>query len=158
MDLNATLIGQIITFILFVWFTMKFVWPPLMQVMEARRKQIADGLASAQAGKDELELAQHKSKEMLTEAKAQAAGIVEQAHRRANNIVEEAKQDARQEGERLLRLAQGEIQQEINTARDQLMSEVSGYALAGAEKILGQEIKLQGQDQLIQSVIGEMNG
>lgn len=157
MNLNLTLVGQVITFILFVWFTMKFVWPPLLKVMDERRKQIADGLAAAQQGKDELELAKHKSSDMIADAKTQASSIVEQAHQRANHIIEEAKHDAREEGERLLHLAQNDIQQEANQAREQLMSQVATLAIAGAEKILKSEVK-SGSDQLVKDAIGELNG
>lgn len=158
MNLNLTLIGQVITFILFVWFTMKYVWPPLMSVMDERRKQVADGLAAAQQGRDELELAKHKSKEAIDEAKVQASAIVEQAHQRANHIIEEAKHDARDEGERLLRLAQSEIQQETAQAKDQLMSAVASIAVAGAEKILKQEIQQADSERLVNDAIGELNG
>lgn len=158
MNLNLTLIGQVITFILFVWFTMKYVWPPLMSVMDERRKQVADGLAAAQQGKDELELAKHKSKEAIDEAKVQASAIVEQAHQRANHIIEEAKHDARDEGERLLRLAQSEIQQEAAQAKDQLMSKVASIAVAGAEKILKHEIQQADSERLVNDAIGELNG
>lgn len=157
MNLNLTLVGQVITFILFVWFTMKFVWPPLLAVMDERRKQVADGLAAAQQGKDELELAQHKSKDLIAEAKTQAGSIVEQAHQRANHIIEEAKHDAREEGDRLLHLAQNDIQQEVNQAREQLISQVATLAVAGAEKILKEEVKA-GSDRLVNDAIGELNG
>lgn len=156
MDINATLIGEIITFILFVWFTMKFVWPPLMKVMEARRKQIADGLAAAEQGHNEYELAQHKSKELLTEAKGEASSIIEQAHHRANHIVEEAKSNARDEGDRLMKIAKGDIEQEVNSARDQLLTQVTKISVNAAEKILKREVSTEGNDQLVDEVISEM--
>lgn len=156
MDINITLIGQMITFAVFVWFTMKYVWPPLTKVMEERRSTIAEGLAAAQRGHDELELAQHQSKQQLIEAKAQAASIVEKANHRANSIIEESKSKARVEGERLLTIAQGEVAQEYNTARETLMQEVSKIAVSGAEKILKKEIDTDHNDWLIGELTKEI--
>jgi len=156
MDLNATLVGQMITFAIFVWVTVKYVWPPLTKAMEDRRAKIADGLAAAEQGKKELELAEHKSKEELMEAKAQAAAIIEQAHMRANHIVEEAKGAARKEGERLIELAKGEIEQEYNATRQLLLKQVSGLAVAGAEKILHHEIDKSGHDNIVDNLIKEI--
>lgn len=156
MDINLTLLGEVISFIIFSWFTLKFVWPPLMKVMEERRKHIADGIAAGEQGRKDLELAEHKSKDMLADAKTQASTIIEQAHQRANHIIEEAKQNARKEGERLLDIARGEIDLERNTARDQLMAQVTQIAVAGAEKILQREVTSSGNDQLVQEVLSEM--
>lgn len=158
MDINATLIGEIITFIFFVWFTMKFVWPPLIKVMEERRKQIADGLAAAKQGQDELELAAHKSSDMIAAAKAQASIIVEQANQRANHLIEESKNTARIEGDRLLKLAKSDIEKEMVAARQELIAEVANMAVAGAEKLLKREISAHGDDYLIKEVLGEING
>jgi F-type H+-transporting ATPase subunit b len=156
MDINITLIGQMITFAVFVWFTMKFVWPPLMKVMEARRNTIAEGLAAAQRGHDELALAQHQSKQQLVEAKAQAASIVEKANQRANSVIEESKSKARVEGDRLLKIAQGEVEQSYNTARETLMQEVSQIAVLGAEKILQREVTPDNSDWLIDELAKEI--
>ena len=140
MNLNLTLFGEMITFAIFVWFTMRFVWPPLMKAMEERREKIAAGLAAAEKGKRELELARHKVTELLTEAKAQAAQMIEQANQRANHIVEEGKARARVEGERLLEITKNDIEREVHTARDQLMKEISSLVVAGSEKILQREV------------------
>lgn len=156
MDINATLIGQTITFILFIAFSAKFVWPPLMRVMEERRKKIADGLAAAEQGHNELELAKIKVKQQLTDAKAQAAHIIEQANQRANHIIEEAKAKAREEGNRLVELAQGEIEQQYNMARESLMQQVSGLAIAGAERILQREIDKKHNDQIVSQLMSEI--
>ncbi len=156
MDLNATLFGQMITFILFIWVTMKFIWPKLIQVMEERRNKIADGLAAAEQGQRELELAQYKTKEMLMEAKKEAAHILEMANQRANHIVEEGKERAREEGDRLLKLAQGEVEQEYNSAREQLLQQVSSIAVAGAERILQREVDKAGNDKIVQELVGEI--
>lgn len=116
MNFNATLIGQMITFGLLVLFTMKYVWPPIMQAMQDRQKRIADGLASAERGVREQELAKAKAAQMLKEAKQHAAEIVAQAQKRANEVIEQSKQEARVEGDRQLAAAKAEIEQ-WSTAR-----------------------------------------
>ena len=140
MNINLTLIGQSITFALFVWFCMKFIWPPVMGALEARRKEIADGLAAAERGHHEHELAEKRATEHIKEAKGQASDIVAQAQKRASEIVEEAKGDARTEAERIVTGANAEIEQEINRAREHLRQEVVVLAIAGAEKVLKREV------------------
>ena len=140
MNINLTLIGQSITFALFVWFCMKFIWPPVMGALEARRKEIADGLAAAERGQHEQELAEKRAAEHIREAKGQASEIVAQAQKRASEIVEEAKDDARTEADRIVTGANAEIEQEINRAREHLRQEVVGLAIAGAEKVLKREV------------------
>lgn len=156
MDLNLTLLGQMITFAVFIWFTMKYVWPPLMKIMEERRKKIADGLAAGEQGERELEMVRIKVKEQLLEAKTEAASILEQANQRAIQVVAEAKEKARIEGERLIDLAKSEIQQEYNTVRQELMREVSAIAVAGAERILEREVDKASNDKLIRELAGEV--
>lgn len=156
MDLNLTLLGEMITFAIFIWFTMKYVWPPLMSIMEERRKKIADGLAAGEQGEKELEMARIKVKEQLLHAKTEAAAILEQANQRAGHIVEEAKAKAREEGDRLLEIAQGEIEQELNTAKEQLMKDVSKIAVAGAERILQREVDKASNDRLVKELVGEL--
>ena len=140
MNINLTLIGQSITFALFVWFCMKFVWPPIMGALDARRKEIADGLAAAERGQQEQELAEKRAAEYLKEAKGQASDIVSQAQKRASEMVEEAKGDAKVEADRIVTGANAEIEQEINRAREHLRKEVVGLAIAGAEKVLKREV------------------
>jgi F-type H+-transporting ATPase subunit b len=140
MNINATLIGQTIAFIFFVWFTMRFVWPPIMKALEERRAKIAEGLAAAERGKQEQELAQERAKDVLHEAKQQAAEIVSQAQKRAGEIVDEAKENARTEGERLIAAANAEVEQESNRAREQLREQLGGLVIKGVEKILDKEI------------------
>lgn len=140
MNINLTLFGQTISFFLFVWFCMKFVWPPIMQALEERKAKIADGLAAADRGKHEHELAQKRAKDMLVDAKREAAEIISNANKRATEIVEESKGDARTEGERILTAARAEIDKERNQAREELREQVVSLALAGAEKVLGKEI------------------
>lgn len=140
MNINLTLFGQTISFFLFVWFCMKFVWPPIMQALEERKAKIADGLAAADRGKHEQELAEKRAKDLLVEAKREAAEIIANANKRANEIVEESKGDARTEGERIVVAARAEIDKERNQAREELRGQVVALALAGAEKVLGREI------------------
>ncbi len=155
MNLNATLFVQMICFIAFVVITMKYIWPPVTKILEKRRKEIADGLAAAEQGIKDLELAQHKSKEIILEAKTQAAHIIEQANTRANRIIEESKGRAREEGERLIKMANEEIDQNYISARSELMKSVSKIAIAGAEKILQSEVDKASNDRLIKELVSE---
>ncbi|MGA0806418.1 MAG: F0F1 ATP synthase subunit B, partial [Pseudohongiellaceae bacterium] len=136
MNLNATIVGQIIAFFLFVWFCQAYVWPPIVKALEDRRKKIADGLEAASRAEHDLELAQQRAAELLREAKESSAGIIDQANKRANQIVDEAKDKAREEGNRIKAGAQAEIEQQVNQAREQLRQQVAALAVAGAEKIL----------------------
>lgn len=158
MDLNLTLLGQMITFMVLVGFTMKFVWPPLTKALEERQQKIADGLAAGERGQHELELAQHKATEQLREAKLQAAKIIEQADKRSQSMVEQAKDQAREEGKRLLEIAQGEIAQERQAARDALTSEIASIAVLGAERILGRQIDAAANNQMVEQLISEVTG
>ena len=152
MNINLTLIGQLLSFVLFVWFTMRFVWTPIMGALEERRKGIADGLAAAERGAHEQELAEQRAAELLREAKTQAADIVAQGQKRGNEIVDEAKEDARAEGERLLTAARAEIEQERHKAREELREQVSALAIAGAEKILKKEINATAHKSILDSL------
>lgn len=156
MNFNATLIGQMITFSLLVIFTMKYVWPPIMQAMQDRQKRIAEGLASAERGAREQELAQARATEMLKEAKQQAAEIIAQANKHANELIEEAKQQARSEGERQLAAAKAEIDQESTRAREQLRRQVAGLAVAGATKVLKKEIDPQAHNQMLEELAAQI--
>jgi F-type H+-transporting ATPase subunit b len=156
MNINLTLIGQLLSFVVFVWFTMKFVWTPIMGALEERRKQIADGLAAGERGQHEQELAKERVKEVLRDAKAQAADIVAQAQKRAAEIVDEAKGTARTEGERLLNAAQAEIEQETNRAREQLRERVAELAVLGAERILKKEINAEAHQDIVNDLAKEI--
>jgi len=140
MNINLTLILQMISFAAFVWFCMKFVWPPIVNALEERKAKIAQGLAAAERGHKEQELGQHRATEIMKEAKSHAAEIVGQAQKRASEIVDEAKQDAREEGARLVHAAQAEIDQQVNRAREELREKVAVLAVAAAEKILQKEV------------------
>ena len=156
MNINATLLGQAISFVIFVWFCMKFIWPPLTKALQDRQKQIADGLAAAERGAQDKKLAQERAKQEMREAKAQAAEIIAQAQKRAGAIVEESKDDARVEGERLLTAARAEIDQETNRAREQLRGQVAKLSIAGAEKILRREIDAAANKDIVDSVVSQL--
>lgn len=140
MNINLTLIGQSIAFLVFVAFCMKYVWPPIMGALAERHKKIADGLLAAEKGLHAQEAAESRVKESLDEAKQQAAEIISQAHKRASEMVEEAKTTASSEGERIKAAAHAEVEKEVNRAKEQLRSQVSVLALTGAEKILQKEV------------------
>lgn len=156
MDVNATLIGQMITFAVFVLFTMKYVWPPITKAMQDREKKIADGLAAAEKGQRDLELAQHKSIEIIQEAKVAAAKIIDSAHQRATRIVEDAKENARVESHHLIEHAQAEIEQKVNRARRDLQADVSNLALQMAEKIVQRDIDAKTHQQLLNNMLMEI--
>lgn len=156
MNINLTLVVQMLVFAVFVWFTMKFVWPPLVKAMEERQEKIADGLAAAERGRRELELSQHRAKDEMKHAKVQAADIIEKANRRASQIVDDAKNDAREESQQLAKIAQDHIAQEVNRAKDDLRKQVAVLALAGAEKILMREIDEQANRALLDNLIKEI--
>ncbi|CDH47530.1 MAG: F0F1 ATP synthase subunit B [Candidatus Competibacteraceae bacterium] len=156
MNFNATLIGQMITFGLLVLFTMKYVWPPIIQAMQDRQKRIADGLASAERGMREQELAKAKAAQMLKEAKQQATEIIAQAQKRANEAIEQSKLEARAEGDRQLVVAKTEIEQEVNRAREQLRSQVISLAVAGASKVLKREVDEAANAALLDDLIAQL--
>jgi F-type H+-transporting ATPase subunit b len=156
MNINLTLIGQSITFIVFVWFCMKFVWPPIMAALDERKQKIADGLAAAEKGKHDEELAKERAAEVLKEAKAQAQEIISGAEKRASQIVDEAKDTARTEGDRLLAAANAEIEQEVNRARENLRGEVVSLAVAGAGRVLKREIDEKANEDLLKDLVGQL--
>lgn len=156
MNITATLIIQMITFALFVWFTMRFVWKPLTGIMEERNKRIADGLAAAERGQHEQELAEQRAKDTLHEAKERASEIVNQAQKRANEMVEEAKTEARTEGDRLLAAAKAEIEQEVNRAREELRAQVAVLAVQGAERVLKREVDANAHNQMLDELTSQI--
>ena len=156
MNLNITLFAQVITFAVFVFVCSKFVWPQLISVIEARQKQIADGLAAAEEGKQSLERSALKADEEVGKARARAAEIVAQAEKRASQMVQEAKNAARDEGNREKAAAKAEIEQEISRAREALRLQVAALAVSGAEKILRREVDAKTHADLLQAVQAEL--
>ena len=152
MNINATLIGQAIWFGLFIWITMKFVWPPLQKAMADRQKQIADGLSAAERGKQEQEIAAKRSAEALREAKEKAAEVVAVAEKRAQQVVEESKGQAKVEADKIVAGAKAEIEQEVERAKQHLRERVAELAVAGAEKILKKEINAAAHSDMLASL------
>jgi F-type H+-transporting ATPase subunit b len=155
-DINLTLLGQTIAMIVFVWFCMKFIWPPLLSAIEERQDTIAEGLAAADKGAEKLEQATAEAETIVSDARKQATGILDQAHARANEIVAEGKADGVKERERQLAAAKAEIEQETNRAREELRGQVSAVALAGAEKILNREIDARAHDEILGKLASEI--
>jgi len=155
-NINLTLIGQMIAFVCFVMFCMKYVWPPILAAMAEREKKISDGLAAADRASHDLELAKEKAVERLKEAKHDAAGIIDAANKRGSQIVEEAKGAAVVEADRVKASAQAEIEQETNRAREQLRGQVAALSLAGAEKVLGAAIDQEAHSELVEKLAAEL--
>jgi len=155
-NINLTLFGQMIAFVCFVVFCMKYVWPPIIAAMQERAEKIADGLAAADRASHDLELAQEKAVERLKEAKVEASGIIDAANKRASQIVEEAKDIAVVESDRVKVSAQAEIEQEMNRAREQLRGQVASLALSGAEKVLGSAIDQEAHAALVDQLAAEL--
>ena len=156
MNINATISGQSLAFLIFVVFCMKFVWPPVIAALHERQKKIADGLDAASRAARDLELAQEKAGQQLREAKAQAAEIIEQAKKRAAQLVEEARDQARVEADRVKAQAQAEIEQELNSVKDALRAQVGALAVGGAEKILGATIDQNAHAELVNKLAAEI--
>ncbi|MCP4466000.1 MAG: F0F1 ATP synthase subunit B [Halieaceae bacterium] len=156
MNLNLTLIGQMLAFIGFVVFCMKYVWPPILAAMAERETKIADGLAAADRASHDLELAQEKAVERLKEAKEEAAGIIDSANKRAGQLVDEAKEAAVTEADRVKAAAQAEIEQEANRAKEHLRGQVAALSLAGAEKVLGAAIDENAHRELVDKLASEL--
>ncbi len=156
MNINLTLIAQLVSFAVFVWFTMKFVWPPLVKAMDERKAKIAEGLAAAERGQHEQELAEKRAKETLLEAKKQAAEVKSNADKQAAMIIEEARDKAKEEGNRQLVAAKAEIEQETNKAREVLRTKVAELAVMGAEKILRKEIDANAHQDIVESVANQI--
>lgn len=156
MNINLTLFAQALTFAILIWFTVKFVWPPLLAAIESRQKTIADGLADAERAKHDLELASKRSADILREAKEKASEIVTLGEKRASEIVEQAKAQAKVEGDRIIAGAKAEVDQEVFRAKEQLRTQVSAIALSGASKILGREIDAKAHNDLLEKLAAEL--
>ncbi|MDH5327279.1 MAG: F0F1 ATP synthase subunit B [Gammaproteobacteria bacterium] len=156
MNITVTLIAQMVAFIILIWLVQKYMWGPMSAMMEARQKRIADGLAAAEKGKHEQELAEKRAKETLKQSKEQANEILAQANKRASEIVEEAKQSAKVEGERIMAAANADIEREINQAREHLRKEVASLVVIGAEQVLKREIDAKAHDQLLNELVAKI--
>jgi len=156
MDINMTLLGKTIAMIVFVWFCMKFIWPPIMQAIEERQTQIADGLAAAERGQQSLDKATAEADDIVGDARKQATSILDQAHARASEIVAEGKADGTKERERQIAAAKAEVVQEANRAREELRGQVSAIAVASAEKILRREIDAKAHEDILSKLAAEL--
>ena len=156
MDINATVLGQMIAMLVFVWFCMKYIWPPLLAAIEERQEKIADGLAAADKGQQRLEEAQVEADDIVSDARKQATSILDQANARANDIVADGKADGAKERNRQLGAAKAEIVQETNRAREELRGEVSAIAMASAEKILQREIDSKQHEDILGKLAQEL--
>ena len=156
MDINLTLIGQTIAMIVFVWFCMKFIWPPILNAIEERQKQIEEGLAAADLSQEKLAEAATEAEGIVAEARQQATSILDQAHARANEIVADGKDAGVKERERQLTAAKAEIEQEANKAREELRGQVSAIAIASAEKILNREIDSKSHEDILGKLAQEL--
>jgi len=153
MNINPTqILSQIVMFAVFVWFCARFIWPPLMRAIENRQKEVADGLAAAEKGRQSLEVSAKQAEQAIHEARTRAAEIVGQAEKRAAQLVEEAKNQAKEEGNREKVAAKSEIEQEYARAREQLREHVAALAVAGAEKILRREVDAKAHNDLLASI------
>ena len=156
MNINLTLVMQAVAFAVFIWFTAKFVWPPLMRAIESRQKQIADGLAAAEQGRQSLATAETRIAELVGEAKTKAADIVAQSEKFRTETVELAKSEAKAEADRIVAAARAEVEQEVARAREQLRNEVAALAVAGAERILQREVDAKAHARLLDELKQEI--
>lgn len=156
MNLNATILGQAIAFVLFVWFCMKYVWPPVMKAIEKRQQTVAENLASAERAREELAQARTDMNEQVENAKKEAQRVIEQASRQRAQILEEAKAEAERERARILAQAQAEIEDERRRARDELRKQVAGLAVAGAEKIIERSVDEAANNDIIDKLVAEL--
>lgn len=156
MNINLTLLGQTLAFVVFVWFCMKYIWPPIMNALEQRKKTIADGLAAAERGQREQELGEQRATELIKAGKSKAAEIIASAEKRGTEIIEEAKLDAKAEGERMIIAARAEMEREVHRARETLRAEVAALATAGAEQILGKEIDPAAHSRMLTELAAQL--
>ncbi len=156
MDINLTLIGQSIAMLVFVWFCMKFIWPPLLAAIEERREKIADGLAAGERAQQDLEKAKEEAAEIVADARKNALEIVAQANQRSNDMIDEARGKAASEAERIKAQAHAEIEQEIEQARSALRREVAAIAMGGARQLLGREVDEAANADLLEKLASEL--
>ncbi|CAI3806775.1 MULTISPECIES: F0F1 ATP synthase subunit B [Rheinheimera] len=157
MNINATLIGELIAFLVFVLFCMKYVWPPIINAIETRQQKIADGLAATDRAEQDLRLAQEKAKQHLVEAKTQASALIDQAKKREQQIIEEAAVKAQAEREKILAQAKAEVEAERIRAKEELRKQVAALAVAGAERILQRSIDEAAHSDILEKLVAELN-
>jgi F-type H+-transporting ATPase subunit b len=156
MNINLTLFAQAVSFALLIWFTARFVWPPLLKAIETRQKTIADGLAAGERGKHELEISAKRASEVLRDSKQQGSDIIAQAEKRASGIIDEAKAQAKVEADRIQVGAKAELEQEVFRAKEALRQQVAELAVAGAEKILRREIDAKAHADILNTVASQL--
>jgi F-type H+-transporting ATPase subunit b len=156
MNINLTLFAQALTFAAFIWFTVKVVWPPLLRAIEARQKNIADGLAAAEQGRKSLEVSKNQAEETIAQARDRAAELLAQAEKRGAELIEEAKGAAKEESAREKAAAKAEIEQEVARAREELRDRVAMLVVSGAEKILRREVDAKAHAELLGSIKGQL--
>jgi F-type H+-transporting ATPase subunit b len=156
MDINATLFGQMLTFAILVWFTMKYVWPPITKTIHDREKKIAAGLEAAERSKQELQMTEHKIISIIRDAKQEAQRIIDQANLNAAKVIEEAKDVSRIEGARIIEQAQGEITREIAKAKETLRGQLATLVVAGVEKVIERELNQNTHDELLNALVAEI--
>jgi len=156
MNINFTLVMQAVAFAAFIWFTARFIWPPLMRAIETRQKQIADGLAAGEQGRQSLVTAEKRVNELITEARGKAAEIVAQGEKFRGETIEHAKVEAQAEADRIVAAARAEIAQEVARAKEQLRNQVADLAIAGARKILGREVDAKAHADLLAAIQREI--
>ena len=156
MEINATLLGQMITFFLFVWFTLKFIWPPLMKAIKERQRKISAGLNAAERGNKSLALAQQKSKEIMQEAKGKASDIVDKAHTHAGQIIDEEKAKGKAEYLRITEHGKKDVEQQVSKAKETLSADLAALVIVGAEKILEKEIDKAAHNKMIEELISRI--
>jgi len=156
MEFNATLIGQVLGFLILVWICWKFIWPPVLGAIEERQKKIADGLAAADRGQKDLEDAKGKANEIVREAREKAVQVIDQANKRSGELIDEAKHTAVAEGERLVAAARAEASTETARARDGLRQQVASLALVGAERLLGREVDAKAHAARLEELAAEI--
>ena len=152
MDINFTLVMQAVAFAVFIWFTARFIWPHLMRAIETRQKQIADGLAAGEQGRQGLSSAEKRIADMLAEAKTRASDIIAQGEKLKSETIDAAKTDAKAEADRILAAAKAEIDQEVVRAKESLRNQVADLAIAGAEKILKREVDAKAHADLLAAI------
>jgi F-type H+-transporting ATPase subunit b len=153
MNINATIIGQFITFAILVWFTMKYIWPPVQKTMHAREKKIADGLLAAERSRRELEMAEHKALAIIKEAKIEAAELMKQANQHAASLIDEAKAEGKSAYQRIIDMAQADIDREVMQAKIGLKNKLAALAVQGAEKIIRKQLNEPIQDHLLDELV-----